>query len=55
MRVSEGTVIVTGATRGIGRATVDAILERGGRVVGILRLSDVFREVADAIRDSGTA
>lgn len=35
--VSEGTVVVTGATRGIGRATVDAILERGGRVVGIAR------------------
>lgn len=37
MRVSEGTVIVTGATRGIGRATVEAILERGGCVVGIAR------------------
>ncbi len=37
MRVSEGTVIVTGATRGIGRATVDAVLARGGRVVGIAR------------------
>jgi len=37
MTVSEGTVIVTGATRGIGRATVDAILARGGRVVAIAR------------------
>jgi NAD(P)-dependent dehydrogenase (short-subunit alcohol dehydrogenase family) len=37
MRVSEGDVIVTGATRGIGRATVDAILESGGRVIGIAR------------------
>jgi len=37
MNVSEGRVIVTGATRGIGRAVVDVILERGGRVVAIAR------------------
>jgi NAD(P)-dependent dehydrogenase (short-subunit alcohol dehydrogenase family) len=37
MTVSQGTVIVTGATRGIGRATVDAILARGGKVVAIAR------------------
>ncbi len=37
MTVSEGTVIVTGATRGIGRATVAAILARGGRVVALAR------------------
>jgi hypothetical protein len=37
MTVSEGTVIVTGATRGIGRATVDAILARGGKIVAIAR------------------
>jgi NAD(P)-dependent dehydrogenase (short-subunit alcohol dehydrogenase family) len=35
MKVSEGRVIVTGATRGIGRAVVDAILGRGGRVVAV--------------------
>lgn len=37
MQVSEGIVIVTGATRGIGRATVEKILERGGHVVAIAR------------------
>jgi NAD(P)-dependent dehydrogenase (short-subunit alcohol dehydrogenase family) len=37
MTVSQGRVIVTGATRGIGRATVEAILDRGGRVIGIAR------------------
>lgn len=42
MRVSAGNVIVTGATRGIGRATVEAILERGGRVVGIARNVDAL-------------
>jgi NAD(P)-dependent dehydrogenase (short-subunit alcohol dehydrogenase family) len=35
MNVSEGRVIVTGATRGIGRAVVDAIVGRGGRVVAV--------------------
>lgn len=37
MMVSEGTVIVTGATRGIGRAVVDAIVARDGKVVAIAR------------------
>ena len=43
MTVSEGTVIVTGATRGIGRATVEAILARGGRVVAIARDPEALR------------
>lgn len=37
MHVSKGRVIVTGATRGIGRATVEALLRRGGKVVGVAR------------------
>lgn len=36
-------MIVTGATRGIGRAVVDAILRRGGRVVAIARNEDALR------------
>jgi NAD(P)-dependent dehydrogenase (short-subunit alcohol dehydrogenase family) len=43
MTVSEGTVIVTGATRGIGRATVEAILARGGKVVAIARDEGALR------------
>lgn len=43
MPVSEGIVVVTGATRGIGRATVEATLERGGRVVGIARDAEALR------------
>lgn len=35
--ISEGTVVVTGATRGIGLATVEAILARGGKVVAVAR------------------
>ena len=36
-------MIVTGATRGIGRATVDAILARGGKVVAIARNEEALR------------
>jgi NAD(P)-dependent dehydrogenase (short-subunit alcohol dehydrogenase family) len=43
MRVSEGTVIVTGATRGIGRAVVGAILSSGGRVAAIARDPEALR------------
>ena len=54
MLVSEGTVIVTGATRGIGRATVEAILRRGGKVVAIARdeeaLTALEATAADRIR-----
>lgn len=45
MQVSEGRVVVTGATRGIGRATAEAILERGGSVVGIARDEDALAEL----------
>lgn len=48
MTVSKGTVIVTGATRGIGRATVQAILGRGGRVVAVARDEEALRKLAEA-------
>ncbi len=43
--VSEGRVVVTGATRGIGRATAHAILERGGKVIAIGRNADLLQEL----------
>jgi C-7 ketoreductase len=43
--VSEGRVIVTGATRGIGRATAHAILERGGQVIAVGRNRDLLEEL----------
>lgn len=48
MKVSEGRVIVTGATRGIGRATVEMILERGGKVVGIARNEEALHALEAA-------
>lgn len=51
MTVSEGNVIVTGATRGIGRATLEAILERGGRVIGIARDLNALRALESAHPD----
>jgi NAD(P)-dependent dehydrogenase (short-subunit alcohol dehydrogenase family) len=54
MTISEGTVIVTGATRGIGRATVEGILARGGKVVAIARneeaLAALEASAADRVR-----
>lgn len=51
MTVSQGRVIVTGATRGIGRATMEAILERGGRVVGIASDVDALAAIESAHPD----
>jgi NAD(P)-dependent dehydrogenase (short-subunit alcohol dehydrogenase family) len=51
MTVSEGTVIVTGATCGIGRATVEAILARGGKVVAIARNEDALRALEASATD----
>jgi len=51
MTVSEGTVIVTGATRGIGRATVEAILARGGKVVAVARDGEALRALEESATD----
>ncbi|MEM7135398.1 MAG: SDR family oxidoreductase [Myxococcota bacterium] len=45
MSVSAGRVLVTGASRGIGRATARKILERGGRVVAVGRDDAKLEEV----------
>ena len=46
MKISQGTVIVTGATRGIGRATAEAILARGGKVVAMARNEEALAALA---------
>ena len=46
------TVVVTGASRGFGRATAVALAESGAQVVGVARhrsgLEDLQRELGDA-------
>ena len=46
MQVSRGRVIVTGATRGIGRAVVDSVVGSGGRVVAIARDEEALAALA---------
>jgi NAD(P)-dependent dehydrogenase (short-subunit alcohol dehydrogenase family) len=45
--------IITGSSRGIGRATAELLAERGHRVVISSRSQDRCEEVAAAIRDAG--
>jgi short-subunit dehydrogenase len=47
------TVVITGASSGIGMATARLAAERGAQVVLAARSSDGLREVADAIRADG--
>lgn len=50
-----GAVIVTGATGGIGRACVSALVERGMPVALVARRTDVVEELAERCRDAGVA
>ncbi len=45
------TIVVTGATDGLGRATLEALAARGARVIGIGRSAERCREVEQATRD----
>lgn len=45
--------VVTGAGRGIGRATAEAIAEAGGKVILAARTASQVEEVADSIRKRG--
>ena len=47
------TIIVTGATSGIGRATAEAFGREGGSLVLVGRQETVLAEVAAAVRASG--
>jgi 3-oxoacyl-[acyl-carrier protein] reductase len=48
------TVVVTGGSRGIGAATVRALVDRGARVVTCAREADELAALADAIEGPGT-
>lgn len=49
------TVVVTGGTRGIGRATVEAFADAGAHVVTCARDADALDDLAEAVRESGGA
>lgn len=53
MRFDGKSVVVTGASSGIGRATARLIGDRGGHVVLLARTEADLERVADSIRDDG--
>lgn len=53
MRLSERTVLVTGASRGLGRAVAEAAAARGARVACVARDAAALREVTAAIEAAG--
>jgi len=50
--IADSVVLVTGASRGIGRATAELLAARGARVVAVARDESALRELAD--RTGGT-
>ena len=55
MNVSERTIVVTGASRGIGQAAAWALARAGGRVALLARSSDVERIAAEIVSQGGKA
>ncbi len=51
--MSEGSVVITGASAGIGRATAELFGSRGARVALIARGEDGLNGAADAVRAAG--
>lgn len=50
----DATVVVTGATRGIGRATAEVLADAGARVVVCARDADAVEETVDALPGEAT-
>ena len=52
--LSGTTAIVTGASKGFGRATAIALAGRGAHVVGVARSADLLEELRDQLGDRFT-
>jgi NADP-dependent 3-hydroxy acid dehydrogenase YdfG len=52
--LSETTAIVTGASKGFGRATAIALAGRGAHVVGVARSAELLNELRDQLGDRFT-
>ena len=55
MELTNATVVVTGASRGIGRALLDAFAAEGAAVVGCARSEEALAEAVAAARDAHPA
>lgn len=53
--LTEKTILVTGASRGIGEATARHFASKGANVVMMARSADALGSIADEIRDGGGA
>ncbi|HIT74089.1 MAG TPA: SDR family NAD(P)-dependent oxidoreductase [Candidatus Avipropionibacterium avicola] len=53
-RVAGRTVVVTGASSGIGRATAVALASAGAQVIGLARRSELLHDLADELRGLGS-
>ena len=50
---SDRLAVVTGASRGIGAATAEALAEAGAHVILVARTASALEEVEERIHDSG--
>jgi len=55
MRIDDQGVVITGASRGLGRALAEALAARGARVALVARHAEPLHEVVAGIRASGGA
>jgi len=53
MHIDDTNILITGASRGLGRALAEALAARGARVVMVARGAEPLREAVRAIREAG--